>query len=317
MSRGRTVRSTEHGEYGYARRTSCQCDPCVTVRRQYAKQLAYDKYRGHQRQVDAQPVRDHVNLLIQAGGTIGMVAKATDGKVNRTQVRRILYGNPTTGRVVKTVYRHTAEALLAVTPAAMMQENGFVHPAGTHRRIQALAAMGHNKVAIAEAIGIQWSNLYEYLNQERVTTNVAMNIRTAYDKLSMTQGRSETIRWRARRLGWLPPLAWDESTIDDPFAEPELAGIKCVVATCSRSIVVAEGMLCGSHYRAVKEAGGFREPRRYRGAVLALAKQQVHNREALLDDIRELRSQGLDQHQVADRLGRGRTYIERLWGQAS
>ena len=57
-------------------------------------------------------------------------------------------------------------------------------------------------------------------NRPHVTAQTAAAIARAYTALSSTPGPSDTARKTAADLGWAPPLAWDDDTIDDPAAEP-------------------------------------------------------------------------------------------------
>jgi hypothetical protein len=42
-----------------------------------------------------------------------------------------------------------------------------------------------------------------------------------FNELQLTPGSCERARRRAKKLGWAPPLAWDEDAIDDPDARPD------------------------------------------------------------------------------------------------
>jgi hypothetical protein len=137
----RPARAT-HGDYGFAYRQKCQCEPCIVARRRYTKGLTYDHLRGVQRRVDSTPARDHIVGLMRAGASVNMITKAADGVV-RSQIKRLVEGNPTTGKPVRWLYRHTAENLLAVTLEDCMEHLDFVHPAGTHRRMEAQIGRAH------------------------------------------------------------------------------------------------------------------------------------------------------------------------------
>lgn len=98
---------------------------------------------------------------------------------------------------------------------------------GTRRRIQALRALGHSLSVIAAAAGYtkgHGSLRYPALETTAtVTRDVERRIKRAYDALSMFRPEgtwAETARAHAERLGWVPPLAWDDDAIDDPDAEP-------------------------------------------------------------------------------------------------
>ena len=45
-------------------------------------------------------------------------------------------------------------------------------------------------------------------------------VAAVYDELCMTPGPSKIAAAKARHMGFAPPLAWDETTIDDPTATP-------------------------------------------------------------------------------------------------
>ncbi|WP_205859648.1 helix-turn-helix domain-containing protein, partial [Phycicoccus flavus] len=57
-----------------------------------------------------------------------------------------------------------------------------------------------------------------------VTVQRWREVRDVYDRLSMTPGPSPETRGWAVKLGYAPPLAWDEDTIDDPTATPHVPG---------------------------------------------------------------------------------------------
>jgi hypothetical protein len=106
---------------------------------------------------------------------------------------------------------------------------------GTIRRIEALVALGYT-----------WENLDDYLGRQhgtmsrrhhqwvtkgtRVNRPGAAQMAAMYDALSMkvppdTYG-SRRAKTRARRNGWLPPLAWDDDRIDDPTYRPSVSAVR-------------------------------------------------------------------------------------------
>ncbi|WP_295694431.1 hypothetical protein, partial [Lapillicoccus sp.] len=58
--------------------------------------------------------------------------------------------------------------------------------------------------------------------RDRISARAWRQVRQVYDRLSMTPGPSPTARARAAARGYAPPLAWDDDTIDDPRALPDL-----------------------------------------------------------------------------------------------
>lgn len=97
----------------------------------------------------------------------------------------------------------------------------MVPAAGTRRRIQALAVMGWPFSEIAARLGVTRCAVQK-LGRASATVQAATARRIAvvYDELSMTPGPSVYTRARAVKAGWVPPLAWDDDTIDDPYAQP-------------------------------------------------------------------------------------------------
>lgn len=106
---------------------------------------------------------------------------------------------------------------LAGTPAT-------VPAAGTVRRLQALQAVGWTITDVARESGLHEKTLRNPVYRgARVYRATADAVADAYERLSMTfpDGPYATrARRRAQRLGYPPPLAWDDDTIDDPDALP-------------------------------------------------------------------------------------------------
>jgi DNA-binding XRE family transcriptional regulator len=94
---------------------------------------------------------------------------------------------------------------------------------GTRRRIQALMAMGHSGTVIAQALGVtaQAVHKIETGTSPSVFAATAERVAEAYERLCMTLPTGyhrNRVRNRAARLGYAPPLAWDN--IDDPGERP-------------------------------------------------------------------------------------------------
>lgn len=105
---------------------------------------------------------------------------------------------------------------------ALGQWRPRVDATGTARRLQALVALGYSVNHIGELLDRTPVWVSQLLNHHRVKVNgdTAHNIAELYDRLSMTPGPSQQARNRAIRKGWMPPLAWDEGSIDDPLGVP-------------------------------------------------------------------------------------------------
>jgi AraC-like DNA-binding protein len=102
------------------------------------------------------------------------------------------------------------------------QPPAHVHAVGTARRLQALVAYGYTWRALATHLGVSPRRTQDLASMRRgfVHRDTAARVRTVYDRLSLTRGGAAYALTVAARYGWLPPLAWDDATIDDPQAQP-------------------------------------------------------------------------------------------------
>lgn len=94
---------------------------------------------------------------------------------------------------------------------------------GTRRRLQALMAIGHNAPAVAAVCALS-PDMISYLRKPSPVTRPNVHRKTAaqvvkaYEVLSMQPGSDSKARKHAARLGYHPPLAWDD--IDNPLEQP-------------------------------------------------------------------------------------------------
>jgi hypothetical protein len=110
----------------------------------------------------------------------------------------------------------------------------LVDATGTRRRLRALGAIGWSARLIGERYGLSENWVSSVCANNRVQAATAEFAKRVYDDLSMVPpvpvGHHEKARvanaksW-ARRNGWPPPLAWDDDTIDDPAASPQLDAV--------------------------------------------------------------------------------------------
>ena len=95
----------------------------------------------------------------------------------------------------------------------------LVDRTGTIRRVQALARLGWPVGYVKQQAGFGRST--DLLDPSRaIRRDHATRVEAIYDRLSMTVGPSRRAALRAQRLGWPPPLAWDDDQLDDPSAQP-------------------------------------------------------------------------------------------------
>lgn len=186
----------------------------------YFKRWRLDREQGHLRYVDPEPVTRHVNRLLAAGMSgrgIALAAGVSPQTIGRFR-----------DRGYERTQRATARRILAVRADAIYRRQddaGFVPRVGSTRRIQALMALGwrHQDITAAMRIATR-SQLVLHQPGQYITRATRDAILRAYDELSMRRGPSEKTRQRAIASGYAPPLAWDDDTIDDPYAVPEGAG---------------------------------------------------------------------------------------------
>lgn len=97
----------------------------------------------------------------------------------------------------------------------------MVDSTGAHRRLQALACMGHDAARIARHIGLSTAAVHHLLRRKNVLAGKLALVKKAYADLADVQGTSWRVRQIAADKNWAPPMAWDDDTIDDPNAEPQ------------------------------------------------------------------------------------------------
>lgn len=209
----------------------CRCTECreaaTAYERNRRRQTAYGRFDTGR--VDAAPVRDHIRYLMENGVSYKQVSKLSG--VSLSAVGAILYGRGERGHdPYPRVHRGTAEKILAVKPSlGVMAEGRCIDATGTRRRLQALVAIGWSQSRLGAAIGITPGNFHRTMRSHQVTVATAKAVRELYERewnnpQTGDDWHSKTAATRARKhakaQGWVPPLAWDDDTIDDPATVP-------------------------------------------------------------------------------------------------
>jgi transcriptional regulator with XRE-family HTH domain len=161
--------------------------------------------------------------------------------------------------------------------AYLRRGDRLVDGCGVRRRLNALAAIGWSRHALAAELGCDRSNVQKVVRSKRSAPETVAAVRELYDRLSMTPGPHAAARATAIRRGWAPPLAWDDHDIDDPTAQPSRTGGR-------------EGRATGPAFDEVAVA------RAMRGNAVHL--RPVERAEA----VRRLTAQGASITQIAERL---------------
>lgn len=118
---------------------------------------------------------------------------------------------------------------------------------GSRRRLQALCAIGYSQPDLADLLGVTQQRVWQYLAGPRPTVlrSTAEKIDALYVQLADRPSRNRRAVWAintARRNGWLPPLWWDDDTIDDPAVR---SGAQTSSDVCTVDPVVVERLLDG------------------------------------------------------------------------
>lgn len=99
--------------------------------------------------------------------------------------------------------------------------------AGTVRRLQALAYIGHGTPELAARLSVTERTVRWFTRDNPASLGAisAPAVAALYDELWDVPGDSAKTAHMARRLDWCPPLAWDDDNedghgIDDPAAAP-------------------------------------------------------------------------------------------------
>lgn len=192
------------------------CHRCYENNRK--RQKAYGRWESSR--VDAEPIRRHVEAL-RASGVGSRRVEELSG-VSRSVIQALING--------RRIYRHQPSKTISGANAARLlavqaspAPGGRVNIIGTARRLQALVAIGYTQSDLAARIGVtpaNSTNLFHGNGTVRAAT--ADRIAAIYDDLAMKPGPSATARARAKKLGWAPPLAWEDDEIDNPAAEPDI-----------------------------------------------------------------------------------------------
>lgn len=186
--------------------------------------------------VDAQPVRDHLKKVKEAGMPIWALCQRL-GLPHESSLQYVLYGRGEYGPG-QTVRRETAELVLSYWPSLQdFPDTARIDPTGTRRRVQALAVRGWSRVAMAREIGMSGAAFKKACHKERVTARLARQVAALYDAwwdvdpiaYGIPARSVERVRADAVRSGFHGPLEWDDDTIDDPQAVPQVDAVEPVV----------------------------------------------------------------------------------------
>lgn len=180
--------------------------------------IAYGRYEP-ELLVDPDAARAHIQSLRDFGISVRALGNmlGRDGAI----LAPIVY--PNHARYSAQITAKMEASILALRfDLDAIRDGALVLNVGTARRIEALACMGWSANLLAKRLGVGPGAVRSYRSTARsfVRVETARAIRDLYDELSMQQGPARKAADWARARGWLPPLVWDDDSIDDPDAEP-------------------------------------------------------------------------------------------------
>lgn len=197
--------------------------------------------------IDAAPVRQHLLALEAAGVLPNRIAKATGIPL---QTIRDFTSPRTRGRRYRTSPA-TAEKILAITEADATPL--YVDPTGTHRRLQALVAIGWPLIHIDRRLGYKRERMRKILAEKLVLGSTEVLIAATYDELRALKPEGHGVpkqyarqaKQRAVAQRWAPPRYWDQypDGIDDPDFEP-LYGVtrRLIIAQDANELIRFSGL---------------------------------------------------------------------------
>lgn len=174
-------------------------------------------------------MRQHIARLAEAGITWQEVVRISG--VRYWVVHSLLFGCRPGRGPTRRIRRGNAERILAVRHAfpAEPRPKALADSAGTRRRLQALMACGWYQAALAAELDLAPQDVAQFLVRASVQEVTRDRVRVLYDRLwnapapagtPRQREASRRVREQAARMGWPPPAAWDDDTIDDPAAMP-------------------------------------------------------------------------------------------------
>lgn len=188
-------------------------------------------YNQWQPFVDAEPTRQHVQAIRDAGMSVKNLSEVTG--VTISTLDYLIYGSGDYPPAAQ-IRTESARTLLAYWPKLDDYVDGAVIDAtGTRRRLQALGSAGWPATAIHRRVGFGNVKTIENARyNKQVTARLARAVRTLYESVSsrnaehygITPWVAARCRGHAASLNWQRPQVWDDDTIDDPTARPEWTG---------------------------------------------------------------------------------------------
>ena len=207
---------------------ACKCAPCRAETNRLAKQYRCGRYTTRRDEAWTRLTQWH-----QAGYSAGLVATMTG--IGERGVQGI-WQALNEGRTIR-IYNRSVDAVLNAVPPT--DGVGLMAAVGAARRLQALAVNGWSLDELKARCGESAIEKVRGGKVARTHPSVVAKVRGLYDELWDVPGPSNLTRKRALSRGWVPAAAWDDDSIDDPDASPNVGDV-VRMGTGRRSTDVAE-----------------------------------------------------------------------------
>ena len=205
----------KHGTSTAYSKQGCRCDVCRAAAAKRSKMWRLHRLRGVQHLVDADPLREHVAALMDAGMSFKAIALSAGWSS-----RNALADAITRPRV----QRRTLARVLAVNLNSDNRRDAYTDATGSRRRLQALAVNGWPSRNLATRLGHKDpATIQNIANGQTPTIRLRTkdSIIGLFDALWDQPGPNVRAANMAKAKGWLPALAWDDDLIDRPEYEAD------------------------------------------------------------------------------------------------
>jgi DNA-binding NarL/FixJ family response regulator len=211
----------------------CRCTDCTAANTAAGRAVHRAQTFGRWRPfVDAAPVREHIRALRAAG--IGVEQIAMLAGISTSHVRELADPGRDGDPGIRRVRPQTAHQVLRIRiDQANRASRSHVVATGTHRRLQALIAVGWPHDELATRLGRSSASLRRSMLSDSVTAQTAQDVSDLYEQLwnlrlpkstDDQRAAADAARALAAERGWLPPLAGDDIDTDpDPQHHTERA----------------------------------------------------------------------------------------------
>lgn len=185
---------------------------------QWQKKWRLDAAKGQLRTTGPAKAQAHVQALVtNYGVSVRSIAEIAG---TGPQIISELNRGICTGMKVTTEHR-----ILAIRAQDIFNRpnaRGSVPAIGARRRLQALMVMGWRHQDLAPLLGFRTANLNHQAG-DWISKQKHEGVKELYDRLWNVKGPAgQQSLSRIAKAGYAPPLAWDDDTIDDPNAVPDL-----------------------------------------------------------------------------------------------